>query len=59
MAMGLLREKLHKEGLGGKYQVRSAGVWGLESQSASTHAREMMAQRGIDISDHRSHDLPG
>ena len=57
MAMGLLQEKLHKEGSGGEYRVHSAGVWGLESQPASTHAREMMAQRGIDISDHRSRDL--
>ena len=57
MAMGLLREKLHKEGLEGEYKVHSAGVWGLKSQPATTHSREMMAQRGIDISDHRSHDL--
>ena len=57
MAMGLLREKLHKEGLEGEYRVHSAGVWGLKSQPASTYSRQMMAQRGIDISDHRSHDL--
>jgi len=57
MAMGLLREKLHKEGLEGEYRVHSAGVWGLESQPPSLHARAMMAERGIDISDHRSHDL--
>jgi protein-tyrosine-phosphatase len=57
MAMGLLREKLRKERLEGEYRVHSAGVWGLENQPPSTHAREMMAQRGIDISDHRSHDL--
>jgi protein-tyrosine-phosphatase len=57
MAMGLLREKLRKAGLEGEYKVHSAGVWGLESQPPSLHARQMMAQRGIDISDHRSHDL--
>lgn len=57
MAMGLLREKLHKEGLEGEYRVHSAGVWGLESQPPSPYALQMMAQRGIDISDHRSHDL--
>jgi protein-tyrosine-phosphatase len=57
MAVGLLQEKLRKEGLEGEYKVRSAGVWGLESQPPSTHARQMMARRGIDISDHRSHDL--
>jgi protein-tyrosine-phosphatase len=57
MATGLLREKLRKEGLEGEYRVHSAGVWGLENQPPSLHAREMMTQRGIDISDHRSHDL--
>jgi protein-tyrosine-phosphatase len=57
MAMGLLREKLRKAGLEGEYKVHSAGVWGLESQPPSTYAQQMMAQRGIDISDHRSHDL--
>jgi protein-tyrosine-phosphatase len=57
MAMGFLQEKLRKERLEGEYRVNSAGVWGLENQPPSLHAREMMAQRGIDISDHRSHDL--
>lgn len=57
MAMGLLREKLHKEGLEGEYRVHSAGVWGLESQPPSAYSCEMMEERGIDISDHRSHDL--
>ena len=57
MAMGLLREKLRKERLEGEYRVHSAGVWGLESQPASAYSREMMEERGIDISGHRSHDL--
>lgn len=57
MAMGLLREKLHKEGLEGEYRVHSAGVWGLDSQPPSAYSREMMEERGIDISDHCSHDL--
>jgi protein-tyrosine-phosphatase len=57
MAMGFLRDKLRKEGLEGEYRVHSAGVWGLENQPPSAYARQMMAQRGIDISDHRSHDL--
>lgn len=57
MAMGLLRDKLCEAGLEGEYEVRSAGVWGLESQPPSAYALQMMAERGIDISDHRSHDL--
>ena len=57
MAMGLLREKLRKAGLEGEYRVHSAGVRGLEGQPPTGYAGEAMAKRGIDISDHRSHDL--
>jgi protein-tyrosine-phosphatase len=57
MAVGFLREKLHKAGLEGEYRVHSAGVWGLEGQPATPYACEVMAKRGIDISDHRSHDI--
>jgi len=57
MAVGFLREKLRKAGLEGEYRVHSAGVWGLEGQPATPYACEVMAQRGIDSSDHRSHDL--
>ncbi len=57
MAVGFLREKLRKAGLEGEYKVRSAGVWGLENQPPSAYALQMMAERGLDISDHRSHDL--
>jgi protein-tyrosine-phosphatase len=56
MAMGLLRDKLREAGEE-EYRVRSAGVWGLESQPPSAYALQMMVERGIDISDHRSHDL--
>lgn len=57
MAAGFLREKLRREGLDREYRVRSAGVWAPENQPASPYARQVMAERGIDISDHRSHDL--
>ncbi len=57
MAMGLLRDKLREEGLEDQYAVSSAGVWGLDSQPPSAYAIQMMAERGIDISDHRSRDL--
>jgi protein-tyrosine-phosphatase len=57
MAVGFLREKLRKAGLEEGYRVRSAGVWAPENQPPSTNACQIMAGRGIDISDHRSHDL--
>jgi len=57
MAAGFLREKLRKAGLEGEYRVRSAGLWALEDQPPSAYARRVMAERGIDISDHRGRDL--
>jgi len=57
MAVGFLREKLRQEGLEGEYRVRSAGVWALENQPPSAFACQVLAEWGIDISDHRSHDL--
>jgi protein-tyrosine-phosphatase len=52
MAAGLLRKRLAEEGLGGLYQVVSAGVWATDGQPASDNAIAVMAERGIDISDH-------
>jgi protein-tyrosine-phosphatase len=57
MAVGFLREKLRQKGLEGDYEVRSVGVWALENQPASTYARQILAERDIDISDHRGQDL--
>lgn len=57
MAKGLLRRKLAEEGLEGEVDVVSAGVMAVEGQPASRHAVEALAERGIDISDHRSHPL--
>jgi protein arginine phosphatase len=52
MAAGLLRQRLAAEGLDGLYQVVSAGVWATDGRPASDNAVAVMAERGIDISDH-------
>lgn len=57
MAVGLWREKLRREGMGDKYQVRSAGIWAAEGLPAAAYAIQVMAERGIDISHHRGHNL--
>lgn len=57
MAAGLLRQRLASEGLAGQYSVRSAGTWALEDRPVSEFAAEVMATRGIDITDHRAHNL--
>lgn len=53
MAEGLLNARIHRAGDDGKLVARSAGTWALENQPASGHAITVMAERGIDISQHR------
>jgi protein-tyrosine-phosphatase len=52
MAMGLLRERLRKDGLKEQVMVSSAGVYGLDGSPASQPGVEVLAERGIDISAH-------
>jgi protein arginine phosphatase len=56
MAAGLLRRRLADEGLDG-HQVISAGVWAADGRQASENAIAVMAERGIDISDHIAHTI--
>ena len=49
----VLQAKL--DGLGkGKWQVESAGTWAQNGQAASRYSREILAERGLDISGHAS-----
>jgi protein-tyrosine-phosphatase len=57
MATGLLRQRLAREGLDGQYTVRSAGTWALDNRPATENAVEVMAERGVDIGDHRARSL--
>ncbi len=57
MAVGLTENLLKADGREGEYEVRSAGTWTLEGRPATPLAVEVMAERGIDISSHRSHRL--
>jgi len=57
MAAGLLRQRLVTKKLDARHRVVSAGVWAAEDEPASENAVAVMAERGIDISDHRSHSL--
>ena len=52
MAEGLLRQRLADEGLADQFQIGSTGVWALDGQPASENARQVMQERGIDISGH-------
>jgi protein arginine phosphatase len=57
MAEGLLRSKLAQDGLAGQFAVASAGVWTTDDRPATGHAVQVMAERGIDISAHRSRNV--
>lgn len=57
MAAGLLRKRLAAEGLDGRYEVASAGVWALDDHPASKNAVGVMAERGIDIGQHVAHTI--
>lgn len=54
MAMGLLRQRLQEDGLGDAVEVLSAGVYALDDNPASEPGVEVLAERGIDIRDHRA-----
>lgn len=57
MAAGLFFDRLVRESAQGAVRVRSAGTWALEDQPASAYALQVMAERGLDISAHRGHNL--
>ena len=46
------REKAAASGI--QWQVSSAGTWAAYGQAASTYSVELMAEQGLDISDHGS-----
>lgn len=57
MAVGFLQERLRRDGRQDDVRVRSAGTWTVEGYPATSYALQVMAERGLDISDHRSHVL--
>lgn len=59
MAEGLLRQQLAQKGLDSRYDVASAGTWGVGGRPASENAVTVMAERGIDIAAHRARTITG
>jgi protein-tyrosine-phosphatase len=57
MAEGFLQRRLTLEGRDGEFRVRSAGTWAVAGAPASTPAVQVMDERGVEIGDHRTHDL--
>ena len=57
LAVGFTKELLRAQGLEEKYEVASAGTWTVDDHPPAPLAVAVMAERGIDISSHRSHSL--
>ncbi len=56
VAEALLRIKLHATGLP-DWTVASAGTWAAEGHLAAPFSRALLADRGLDIMDHRSQPI--
>jgi protein-tyrosine-phosphatase len=57
MAAGLMRKRLAAAGLDDQVDVRSAGIFAVMGRPASEGAVQVMAERGVDISQHRACEL--
>jgi protein-tyrosine phosphatase len=57
MAVGLLRQRLAEKDPDTRHRVMSAGVWAVDGRPASENAIAVMAERGIDISEHIAHTI--
>lgn len=57
MASALLRDMVHSHGHQERLRVSSAGIWAVEGQPATTEAQKVMQERGLDVSQHRAHNL--
>ncbi len=56
-AEALLRDRLGSDETRRGWRVVSAGVWAPEGRPASAYAIDELAQRGIDLSGHRSRNV--
>lgn len=57
IAMALLQHRVRKKA--GEWRIESAGTWASEGLPAATKARQVLAERGIDLNSHRSRQVSG
>jgi protein-tyrosine-phosphatase len=57
MAVAILNDLLRRGGHAEVVEVRSAGIWAVEGQSATADAQRTMQERGLDVSKHHAHLL--
>jgi len=54
MAEVLFRQLLEEKGEADEWRVESAGIWAYRGAPATQHAQVVMAERGLDLSQHLS-----
>ncbi len=59
MGAAILNDLLRRRGLDRCYLAESAGTCALDGEAASPEAVRIMAERGLDLSDHRSRRVSG
>ena len=59
MAAALFKDLLGRSDLLDQYRVETAGTWAEEGEPATSMARVVMRERGLDLSDHRSRRVTG
>lgn len=52
----LLRQKLQEQGLQ-NWKVSSAGTWAMDGRRAAEFSQQLMAEKGLDITEHRSRNI--
>lgn len=57
MAMGLFKARLKEDEC--DWRVESAGTWAMEGMLAAENTQNIVAQRGVDLSEHRSRIVSG
>lgn len=58
MAQALFKELLRKRGFDAEgWRVESAGIWAYDGSEATTLARAIMRERGLDIDSHKSRSV--
>ena len=57
MAAALFNDCAERQGEHDQFVADSAGTWASDHQRASGHAMSVMAQRGLDLSQHRARTL--
>ena len=57
LAQGLLEQRLEADSMEESWEIASAGTWTMEGRRADRTALKLLAERGIDLSGHRTREV--